>query len=89
MVPLYMLVVFVINILILRLWNSPVLKRAPKWRLFARFTAWVILLGFVPVLALIALEERNITAAATVLYAAAIGGAAFWLSNASFDASSN
>lgn len=81
LVPIYMLVVAAVNVFVFRFWGAARREGTPKWGKAARFVAWVILLIFVPTLSLIALEGQSLTLAITVLYAAVLGGVAFWLSN--------
>ena len=82
LVPLYMLVVFLVDMFVWRYWAAPLLKRGPAWRRVVRFSAWIVLLILVPTLGLLAVEQRSILLAGTMAFAGVVGGAAFWLSNA-------
>jgi hypothetical protein len=81
LISFYMLVVFLLNIIVWKYWDSPNLKRTPKWRRVLRFCVWIVLLINVPMLALGAVEERSVFLVVTMIYAVVISGAAFWLSN--------
>lgn len=58
-VPYYMLVVLLVNMVVWTYWDSQGWKETTRWVRLQRSTSWILLLLFVPILALIAVEERT------------------------------